>query len=111
MTDPRIAKLMAALRRRFPDKTLATGPMPDQPDSGEVSIDVLDVPDGMRRVVDEFASRRIEELWGEEPQTAFVFTVSPEATAYRYSHLVAPPRRRGVRASSARRRRPAKSRA
>jgi hypothetical protein len=103
MTDPRVAKLMASLRRRFPGKTLVTGPMPDEPGSGEVAIQVLDIPADRHRVVEAFASKTILDLWGDDPWPAFVFAVSPEASVEL---------RARVRAASRRpRRRPAKSRA
>ena len=86
MRDPRIAKLMKALRRRFPGTTLITGPMPDAPESGEILIEVLNAPDDPPLVVTEYAHTVIWELWGDEPWPALVGGVNREQTAKYYAH-------------------------
>lgn len=102
MKDKRIAKLMDALRRKFPGTTLITGPMPDAPDSGETLIKVLNAPMDPPGVVFDFAWSVKERLWGDEPIPALVMPIGRESTAKYYSeHL---PRRRTPR--RARRRRP-----
>lgn len=86
MKDPRIAKLMRALSRRFPGTTLITGPMPDDPNSGETLIQVLNAPDEPMWVVNEFAWSVIWDLWGDEPHPALVSAVNREQTAKYYAH-------------------------
>ena len=86
MRDPRIAKLMKALRRRFPETTLITGPMADAPGSGETLITVLNAPDEPLWVVKEYAWSVITELWGDEPWPALVRAVNREQTAKYYAH-------------------------
>src|SRR5262249_45342932 len=81
MKDPRIAKLMSALRRRFPGTTLITGPMLDEPGSGETLIKVLNAPDRPLFVVNEFAYTVIQDLWGDEPWPALVDSVNRSDTA------------------------------
>jgi hypothetical protein len=81
MKDPRIAKLMKALTRRFPGTTLITGPMPDAPHSGETRIKVLNAPDDPPGVVYDFAWAVSFELWGDDPHPALVSPVSRENTA------------------------------
>jgi len=86
-------------------------PMPDQPDSGEVAVMVLDILEEERRAVAEFAETTSERLWGDEPWTAFVFAIGRKAGPIRYSHLLRAARRRRIAAPARRRRRPATSRA
>ena len=106
MKDPRIAKLMKAISRRFPGTTLITGPMPDAPDSGEIRIKVLNAPDEPPRVVKDYAWSVIWELWGDEPWPALVHAVNREDTAKYYAHHLPKtrpskrkPRRRAASAS------------
>ena len=99
----RRAKLMRALARRFPGTTMITGPMPDEPDLGEVRITLLNAPIDPPMVVYNFASKTIREIWGDEWVTGFVSPVSRENTAKYYSqHL---PKRRAARSRPQRRRR------
>jgi hypothetical protein len=107
MKDPRIAKLMRALRQRFPETTLITGPMPDAPGSGETLIEVLNAPDDPPRAVQNYAFSVIEGLWGDEPWPALVRSVNRENTAKYYAHRLPkarasrrPPRRRRVATST-----------
>ena len=102
MKDPRIAKLMKALRQRFPGTTLITGSMPDAPDSGEILIQVLNAPDHPPLVVDHFAHTVIWELWGDEPWPALVGGVNREQTAKYYAHHL--PKTRTSRRRTGRRR-------
>lgn len=44
MKDPRIAKLMKALLKRFPGTSIITSSMPDEPESGETWIHLLNAP-------------------------------------------------------------------
>jgi hypothetical protein len=105
LKDPRIAKLMKALLRRFPGTTLITGPMPDSPDSGEIRIRVLNAPDDPPLVVERYAHAVIWDLWGDEPWPALVGSVNREDTAKYYSHHL--PK---ARASRRRTRRPTRRR-
>jgi hypothetical protein len=114
MKDPRVAKFIDALKRRFPGTTMIVGPSPDAPHSGETYIRMLNSP-APYGVVDRFAQALIWDLWGDEPWPASVYPVSPQDTATYYSHLVRKPRRaatprsrRAVRPAAKRR---AKSRA
>ena len=111
MKDPRIAKLMKALLRRFPGTTLITGPMPDAPDSGETRIRVLNAPDVPPLVVEDYAHTVIWDLWGDEPWPAHVGSVNRENTAKYYSHHLPKARasRRRTRRPPTRRRRVATS--
>jgi len=104
MKDARVAKLMTALGRRFPDADVLAVPMPDQPDSGELALMVIGVAENRRRDVDEFASKTSESLWGEEPWTAFVFAMSGKSGGVRYSDLLRAVRRRRAAAPRKRRR-------
>ena len=104
----RRAKLMQALARRFPGTTMITGPMPDEPDSGEVRIKLLNAPTEPPMVVFDFAHEVINKLWGDEWVTASVYPVSRENTAKYYAeHLLkhraarTPPQRRRRRTPAA----------
>jgi hypothetical protein len=99
--DPRIAKLMKALLRRFPGTTLITGPMPDDPNSGEIRIQVLNAPVDPPLVVHEFAHAVIRDLWGDEPWPALVDAVNRGDTAKYYAHHL--PKARASRRRSPRR--------
>jgi hypothetical protein len=103
--DPRIARLMKAIVRRFPGTTLITGPMPDQPGSGETLIKVLNAPDEPPLVVQQYAQTMIWDLWGDEPWPALVDAVNRENTAKYYAHHL--PK---ARASRRRTRRPTRRR-
>ena len=105
MKDPRIAKLIKALSRRFPGTTIITGPMADEPDSGETMITVLNAPMDPPRLVWDFALQVSKKLWGDDWITAFVSAVSPEQTAKCYPHLLAKHRVARPRRSARRRRR------
>ena len=99
MKDPRIAKLISALSRRFPGTTIVTSPMPDSPGSGETMIQVLNAPMDPPSLVDHFAWQVIGKLWRDDWITVCVNPVSPEQSAKYYSQHVpktrlAPPRRR-----------------
>lgn len=88
MKDRRVATLMKALRRRFPETTLITGTMADAPGSGETLITVLNAPDDPPRVVKDYAWSVIWDLWGDEPWPALVRAVNREQTAKYYAkHL------------------------
>jgi hypothetical protein len=105
MKDPRVSKLIKALALRFPGTTIITGPMRDQPGSGEVRIDVLDAPVDPPTLVYDFAWQVIEKLWGDEPHIAFVSAISPENSAGHAARRPSKPRR----ARAGRRRRAAVS--
>jgi hypothetical protein len=106
MKDPRIAKLIKALLKRFPGTSIITGPMPDAPGSGETWIRLLNAPDDPPTVVHDFASAVIFDLWGDEPHPALVGAVNRENTAKYYADRVPkararrPARRRRTTASA-----------
>jgi hypothetical protein len=81
MKDPRIAKLIKALLKRFPGTSVVTGPMPDDPHSGETWIQLLNAPVDPPRLVHDFAWKVKMELWGDEPHPALVSAVGRENTA------------------------------
>ncbi len=105
MKDPRIAKLIKALLKRFPGTSVITGPMPDDPHSGETRIKLLNAPDDPPEIVREFAWTVIDDLWGDEPLPALVSAVNRENTAKYYADRL--PKTRSQRA--ARRRKTAAS--
>lgn len=105
MKDPRIAKLIKALLKRFPGTSAITGPMPDAPDSGETRITLLNAPNDPPTLVYDFAWSVEEELWGDEPHPALVSAVNREDTAKYYANRL--PKARSRR--PARRRRAAAS--
>jgi len=106
MKDPRIAKLIKALLKRFPGTSVVTGPMPDEPHSGETLIQLLNAPVDPPRLVHDFAWSVKMELWGDDPHPALVSPVSREQTAKYYAdHLSKtrsrrPTRRRRAAASA-----------
>jgi len=104
LKDPRTARLMRELSRRFPGTTLVTRPMRDAPDSGEIMLEVLNAPvDDVQRV----ARRWIWKLWGDDPWPVYVSGISPEDTMkYHAADLARAQRARPTR----RRRAPAKRR-
>ena len=104
--DPRVAKLIKALYRRFPGTTIITRPMADEPGSGETHIKVLNAPMDPPSLVWDFAWQVSKKLWGDDFITAFVGAVSPEQTAKCYpQHLAAKPRAAHARRQPRRRRR------
>jgi hypothetical protein len=100
MKDPKVAKFMKALARRFPSTTMVTGPMPDEPDSGEICVQLLNAP-SPSMVVRKFVGELTQKLWPAEKLTWVPVHVSPvsvEDTAKYYAHLVpkeGAPRSRG----------------
>lgn len=106
LKDPRTHRLMRELSRRFPGTTLVTRPMADQPDSGEVMIEVLNAPAHPMLVVERFARRWIWKLWGDEPWPAHVCGINAEDTRKYHAADLA----RARRAPSTRRRRAAPKR-
>jgi len=101
LKDPRTARLMRELSRRFPGTTLVTRPMADQPGSGEILLQVLNAPVRPAGAVERVARRWIWKLWGDEPWPVYVDPVSPENTLKYHAEDLAKARR----APAARRRR------
>jgi len=96
MKDPRIAKYIRALTDRFPGTIAVTRPMCDGAAPGEVAIDLLNAPVDPPMLVYEFAREVIEELWGDDPHTAFVSAISPEQSAKNHAKELADARRARV---------------
>ena len=109
MKDPRIAKLIRALLKRFPGTSVVTGPMPDEPDSGETWIHLLNAPDDPPTIVEDFAWSVKEKLWGDEPHPALVSGVNREDTAKYYADRLPKTRSRRPARRAPRRRRTAAS--
>jgi len=94
MKDPRTAKLMRELSRRFPGVTMVTGPMLDEPDSGEVHIHVLNTPSNALRAVETRARRLIWKLFRDGPHPVYVTAVNPTDSIKYYAADLARARRR-----------------
>jgi hypothetical protein len=113
MSDPRIPKLIAALKRRFPETTIMTCPIPDPGIYDECWIRLLNAPTQPAGIVHVVAGELIEEIWGDDPVPVLVGGVSPENTAKYYAHHLPKPRagaktqRRRAATVPARRRSPA----
>jgi hypothetical protein len=109
LKDPRTKKLMRELMRRFPGTTLITGPMLDEPESGEVLIKVLNAPMIPPGRVHDVARSLIWKLWGDGPHPAYVDAIGPEDSVKYYAkHLPRiPPARASRRARAAPRKRAA----
>jgi hypothetical protein len=106
MQDPRTAKLMKELRRLLPGTTLVPSPMPDQPGSGEILIEVLNAPEPAWRGVNAIARPLIWKLWGDGPHPVYVRGIGRADTAKYHADDLA----RARRARPTRRRTPAKRR-
>jgi hypothetical protein len=105
LKDPRIAKFIKALLKRFPGTSVVTGPTPDDPHSGETWIRLLNAPIDPPRLVHDFAFAKEAELWGDEPSMVLVSPIGPQRAAKPRADRVPNKRARG----SSRRRRPAAS--
>ena len=103
MKDPRVAKLIKALSKRFAGTTIFTRPMRDACAPGEVAVKVLNAPVDPPALVYDFARRVIDELWGDDPVPAFVSAVSPAQSAKYFERGLVKARR----ARTSPRRRPA----
>jgi hypothetical protein len=98
MKDPRTAKLMRELSRRFPGVTMVTGPMLDEPGSGEVHIHVLNAPSNSLRAVETRARRLIWKLFRDGPHPVYVTAVNPtDSIKYYAEHLAKARKTRVVR--------------
>jgi len=93
MTDRKIARLLRELRRRLPGTTLITGPMADEPDSGEVLVEVLNAPMEPLGYVDSVARPLVQAIWGDGPRRPYVRAVSPETSRKYYAQHLIPARR------------------
>jgi hypothetical protein len=81
LKDPRTKKLMRELARRLPGTTLVTRRWHDEPDSGEVIVEVLNAPATPRRFVESISRPLIWKLWGDGPHPVYVVGIDAESTA------------------------------
>src|SRR5678815_5993600 len=105
MKDPRIAKFIKALLKRFPGTSVITGPMPDDPGSGETRITLLNAPNDPPTIVYDFAWSVQMELWGDDPHPALVSPVNRADTAKYYADRLPKTRSRRPARRAPRRRR------
>ena len=90
MSDPRIPKLMGALRRRFPGTTVIALPFAEGV-YDEAWIRVLNAPKTPPGLVHKVASELIDEIWGDDIVPVLVGGVDREQTAkYFAKHLRKP---------------------
>jgi hypothetical protein len=91
MSDPRIPKLMAALRRRFPGSTVISEPFTEGI-YDEAWIRVLNAPDGPPGIVHDVASELIDEIWGDDIVPVMVGGVRRDQTAKYFAKYLPKPR-------------------
>jgi len=107
LKDPRTKKLMKELSRRLPGTTLVTRRWHDEPDSGEIIVEVLNAPSPAWKVVDAIARPLIWKLWGDGPHPVSVTAVGPKQSAKEYAAGIALLRRAVRRRPAPRRKRTA----
>jgi hypothetical protein len=108
LEDPRTAKFMKAVARRFPKSVLVTRRWYDEPDSGELVVEVLNAPARPLECVEDFAEPLIWKLWGDGPHPVSVRGIDRERTAKYHAADLA--RARAAARRSRRRARPAAKR-